>query len=730
MPETSLQSSAQALRVAYFLFPEGYIQPAVAGVLPLVRAAHVLKQLGFDDIVGVGDADRIVGVTNARWLSFEAWRQEAASLVGPALVFRGDVFLVPSAIEHFVEAVRGRQQSLSAIAVENQRAVPIGMFYLPELTRLASAPSLDALFSDLGGQITEGFTVDDSEWQALHGLGHRLAERKLTVAVGATPSTFLGRIFAYPISRRLARQFARMQVSVDVVQIVAALILLTSAVLLLPFDVNLPLAGGLFLLATLFDHAARDLAVLTFRESYKRSMALTLVRYLGFSAFFAALGVNTYYNAGPRFYVFAGLVSFCAWGYLTILMARFASRDGGELAPLLDATNLAEIRGKSRSWWERALFSLDWLVRAESFPVLVAAFCFLGFTGPLFWLSSAALLGAIVSILRLLSSEQGAVAKAISKSAATFLFYMVGLTILAILVGRMPLGSVQEAVMSLGTGILWTLFLPLTWALPYAGALWILLNRKVAYRDCLYTQVAGDAFNNVIPLMGLGGEPFKAKHLSNFVPVQDASRAIVQSRLVHALSGVLFTAMVLAVTIVVVDLDHRFAYALGAVTALMLAATGAILWVTMSRMPSRATGFVLTKLKIVSDFRDDRMTWRQLYGTMALKIVGRGFKFFELYVIFWALSMTPKFADVVLVEAMIMASASLFFVVPQGLGVNELGIATAFEMAGLGVTAGLAYGLTRRARVVAYAVIGLVVYLLGTVFKIGKNRYRPRELAN
>ena len=42
----------------------------------------------------------------------------------------------------------------------------------------------------------------------------------------------------------------------------------------------------------------------------------------------------------------------------------------------------------------------------------------------------------------------------------------------------------------------------------------------------------------------------------------------------------------------------------------------------------------------------------------------------------------PKFADVILVQGMILASISVFFFIPQGLGVNEAGIVTALNIAG------------------------------------------------
>ena len=89
------------------------------------------------------------------------------------------------------------------------------------------------------------------------------------------------------------------------------------------------------------------------------------------------------------------------------------------------------------------------------------------------------------------------------------------------------------------------------------------------------------------------------------------------------------------------------------------------------------------------------------------------------------IDIVPRFGDVVLVAAMIMVSASVFFMVPQGLGVNEVGITAAFNIIGMSTSVGLAYGLIRRARVVGYALVGLTAYLIGRTLRYGSRRYSP-----
>jgi uncharacterized membrane protein YbhN (UPF0104 family) len=95
-------------------------------------------------------------------------------------------------------------------------------------------------------------------------------------------------------------------------------------------------------------------------------------------------------------------------------------------------------------------------------------------------------------------------------------------------------------------------------------------------------------------------------------------------------------------------------------------------------------------------------------------LIGRFGRFLELYLIFLVLEIVPSFADVVIVQGMVMASVSIFFFVPQGLGVNEAGIVTALDIAGYSAATGVVFGLIRRARMIVYTLMGLIVYVIGT----------------
>jgi len=524
----------------------------------------------------------------------------------------------------------------------------------------------------------------------------------------------------------LSRFLIRIRISILWMQIFTLLLLIGSATLALQTNIHFLYAGTLFCLAMFVDVLTHRLADNIYTLSYARGLVSVLIRYTGYAAFFLATGVNAYLLSDNHAYILFVLFSFFLWGYLTLLMAKYASSETGELSNLLDVPGLDYFHENNPQWWDRLLLLVYKLVHTWLFPLIVLLASIAGRSGHLFLASTIVLIFVIIFLLRLLGRHDTGTARAVSRSGISFLFYMFGVSILLLLIARLPFSDVLEAIQVVGPEVIWLLFLPAIWVIPYAMTIRVLLDYRVTVRDALYTQISGDAFNSITPLLGMGGEPYKAKHLSRFVPLEDSSRAIVQSRLIHALSGVLFTGVVLLITVFVADLSRLpgLSFALSIVSLIMFTVSGLLLWVTMSRVPSKLTGLILSKFKIIEDFRHDRLPWSTLIIAMSYKIGGRIGKFLELYVIFIVLGIMPGFADVVLVEAMIMASVSLFFFIPQGLGVNEAGIVTAFTVAGYAAATGVAFGLIRRARMVVYALFGLVVYLVGTLTGYGKSRYR------
>lgn len=665
----------------------------------------------------------------------------------PRVVVRSDRVYSPAAVASFLAAAAAEPMRPAAavdphpraakqlpdaalVSVDGCEAVSTGLIYLPpHLSADLRAAARDsdafesALLTRLSAHDLHLVTLDNGAWHVVRDARTvRVAERKLSQAMGVQPSTWLGRYLTQPLTAPAGRFLARRGMRPLAVQVVVFLLACVSAYFAAAADyTHVALGGAMFYLATLLERGLEDLMRLTFRRTRTADLVSAVMRNLRYAMFFAGLGVGAYRAAGPSVYVYAVVFSAGFWVYLVGLMLRYALSEEGELAELVSDARLALVSARGQSWWDRTVLRFGWLVKPEVVAVLVAVFCILGLAAPLFWLSLLALVATTVSFLRLLVGEDPDRSRELTKNATSFLFYLVGIGILLALIARLPFAAVVQTLNDVGIGAISTILLPFTWAVASAFGVAILIGPKynVGFRSILYSQITGDAFNTIIPLMGLGGEPYKAKYLSRFVPLGVASRAIVHSRLVHAMSGVLFTGVMMVLANITVELEAKIAMGLWLVAGLMFVLTGVLVWVTMSRLPSRATGFVLGKLKIERDYEHDLLTWRQMLLTLLFKIAARSLKLFELYVIFLLVGIQPTLGQVILVEAAIMASASLLFVVPQGLGVNEAGITAAFVMLGLPAHIGLTYGLIRRARVVVWGMIGLTIYVFGTMWQRG-----------
>ena len=78
--------------------------------------------------------------------------------------------------------------------------------------------------------------------------------------------------------------------------------------------------------------------------------------------------------------------------------------------------------------------------------------------------------------------------------------------------------------------------------------------------------------------------------------------------------------------------------------------------------------------------------------------------------------------------ALLSLSSTIFFVIPQGLGVSEGSSSWAFKILGLGGELGLIFGLIRRSRVIFWAILGVAIHLTVLLIRRANNRRRVREV--
>ena len=127
--------------------------------------------------------------------------------------------------------------------------------------------------------------------------------------------------------------------------------------------------------------------------------------------------------------------------------------------------------------------------------------------------------------------------------------------------------------------------------------------------------------------------------------------------------------------------------------------------------------FFLKKLQIVEDFRNEPTPPGRFFLAFLFKFTGRVFNLLEIYAIFYLLGFEPSVIELVAVAGLIAASATLFVIIPQGIGVNEAGISTALDFLGYSTSLGLTFGLIRRARMIFWALFGIGMHLAVTMVR-------------
>ena len=123
---------------------------------------------------------------------------------------------------------------------------------------------------------------------------------------------------------------------------------------------------------------------------------------------------------------------------------------------------------------------------------------------------------------------------------------LIGLSIVCLLIRQVGWEPLRHSLEMLGWGYLLVLIYPLSW---------ILLN-TTAWRWAMHPQfastplwrlaairVAGETFNSLLPSGYVGGEPLKAKLLSQMIPLREAASSVLIAKSSQSIALVLFVVL-------------------------------------------------------------------------------------------------------------------------------------------------------------------------------------------
>lgn len=303
-----------------------------------------------------------------------------------------------------------------------------------------------------------------------------------------------------------------------------------------------------------------------------------------------------------------------------------------------------------------------------------------------------------------------------SKKIKKALPYLLGVGIIAALLFNVPINLVGDSLALIGGKVFLVFSVAILWIVTNTLTTRTLVQGQVPFIDLLYNNITGEAYNTILPLASVGGEPYRIQHLANWLDLHTASRTVVVERLIRAITGLLFAATCLVVTMIFVPVSKAVYITLAVLAVLHAAAGVGIMWLSLSHAPSKMVNFVLHKMKMVEEYRSEPIPPARFFEAVGYKFMSRIFSLVEMYVIFSLLGYEPSLGDVVTIAGFIAVSASVFFM-PAGLGVNELGIASALTILGYPAALIISFSIVRRASVIFWALLGVALHATVMVAK-------------
>ncbi len=471
-----------------------------------------------------------------------------------------------------------------------------------------------------------------------------------------------------------------------------------------PSTVALPLSGLCFLFSAIIRTVVAEYAQQQDPPPAFLALFNGVSDVLRFCLFFSGLGIFLFQQHTEQLYLFAVII-YAALGLF--VTGKVGNEIWDKEQQLLAGDAETETKGNNWLPYLKMFFGLE---QQDTAALIAAIFCIANLPVPLFWLAAGA--GLFIT-LGLVSA--GRKRKAGFAMPDPFYFYMAGIILLCVLIYHMDLQTIAQSLQEVGWGVLWAFATAATWVLVNTWALSVLLKHQVPFRTVLYVELTGNAYNNILPLAGLGGEPYKVKVLSEHIGVDRAGRAVIQNRLIHSMTGLMFTAIMVFMSLLLVELESKlFTFLLiGGCIALVFSLS--IGFVVMSSAPGRFSGYLLKKLKFLKEYKDEPLPKPDFLSAVFWQLMGRTCNLIEIYAIYVLLGFSPGLADLILVSTFLSITGAVFFLIPQGLGVNEASISTAFSILGYATTLGLSFGLIRRARVVVWALLGVALHLWMTL---------------
>jgi len=301
-----------------------------------------------------------------------------------------------------------------------------------------------------------------------------------------------------------------------------------------------------------------------------------------------------------------------------------------------------------------------------------------------------------------------------------------GVALLAVLIYGVGPRAVLDDLQLVGWGIVPIVlqeviayaFNTLGWWYAFAAPpLGIGFGRLVAIR------MAGDAINSVTPTATLGGEVVRVRLLRDQVATTPAMASVTIAMLGQAVAQALYVACGLALLIAWSNLVSGMRRELlmgvfvmgGLAVVLVIALRRGMFAPLVAGLRFIGLESVGSRLRAAAARLDDEIAAFHAAGagrfarSVACFLVGWAEGLLEAGLILFFLHVPLSFERVLAIEVLSIAIEGILFFVPAKIGTQEGGKVVIFALLGLTPAQGLAFGLLRRVRELAWAAVGLAL---------------------
>lgn len=300
------------------------------------------------------------------------------------------------------------------------------------------------------------------------------------------------------------------------------------------------------------------------------------------------------------------------------------------------------------------------------------------------------------------------------------LLALAGLALLGFMLSKLSLERLGADLARVGPWALVTPLLACGWLYGNAMALYVFLPCAVSKWGLWRNRFVSEGYNNLLPLLGLGGEGFKVRHLQRVLPLDAAVTATLKERLVDSVLGLWQPAACVALGAWLLPLprdghDAAITAAVGSF-ALGCVALAAIFTPWPYRLAARVTRLVGGKnAATLADAAPARpkLGVRATMASIAWMLVGRVLGVGEIGLIMWRLGQTPSLTALVqwiFVYGAFGVVGTIAWPVPGNLGVNEAASVLLFQWLGLPPDDGMALALVRRVRLLFVSSCGVALF--------------------